>query len=257
VGQTGPGETTVSSGNRNFPGKQGLGEVYLASPETVAAAAVTGVLVPADRIDQAPPRPRRLTILPSIPEEESAPAISASPERVTVVPAPPPAPAGEPPTVLAGRVWLLDRDSVDTDMIFHNRHLAITELAAMGRHALGNVPGWEDFPERARPGDFLVTGANFGAGSSRQQAVDCFRALGLSAVIAPSFGAIYERNAINAGFPVLRGELQGVLKEGERIRVDVETGAGERLDAGGSFEVAPMSPVQLRIYRRGGLLAGR
>ena len=84
-----------------------------------------------------------------------------------------------------------------------------------------------------------------------------FRALGLSGVIAPSFGAIYERNAINAGVPVLRGELRGVLKEGDRIRVDLETGAGERLDDGTGFRVEPMSPVQLRIYRRGGLLAGR
>ncbi len=245
VGQTGPDETTVSSGNRNFPGKQGLGEVFLASPETVAASAVTGMLTPADGIDRAPPRPRRLVVLP---------AALPDPTRPAEAPAPPP--AEERPTLLEGRVWVLDRDSVDTDMIFHNRHLALTDLAAMGRHALGNIPGWEDFPERVRPGDFLVTGANFGAGSSRQQAVDCFRALGLSGVIAPSFGAIYERNAINAGFPVLHGELRGVLQEGERIRVDLETGAGQRLEEGTDFQVAPLSPVPLRIYRRGGLLAG-
>jgi 3-isopropylmalate/(R)-2-methylmalate dehydratase large subunit len=245
VGQTGPGETTVSSGNRNFPGKQGLGEVFLASPETVAASAVAGVLIPADRIDQAPPR-RRPVVLPSSPPAPTHPAGS-----------PAPSPAAEPPTLLEGRVWILDRDSVDTDMIFHNRHLAITDPAAMGRYALGSIPGWENFPERARPGDFLVAGSNFGAGSSRQQAVDCFRALGLSGVIAPSFGAIYERNAINAGFPVLRGELRGVLKEGEHIRVNLETGAGQRFDDGTAFQVAPMSPVPLRIYRRGGLLADR
>jgi 3-isopropylmalate/(R)-2-methylmalate dehydratase large subunit len=245
VGQTGPGEITVSSGNRNFPGKQGLGEVFLASPETVAASAVTGVLTPADRIDRAPPRPRRLVVLPA----------SSGAGVVVTHPAPPP--AAERPMLLEGRVWVLDRDSVDTDMIFHNRHLALTDPAAMGRHALGNVPGWEDFPERARPGDFLITGANFGAGSSRQQAVDCFRALGLSGVIASSFGAIYERNAINAGFPVLRGELRGVLKEGERIRVDLGTGEGEGLDGGIRFQISPMSPVQLRIYLHGGLLAAR
>ena len=44
VGQNGPGEVTISTGNRNFAGKQGCGEVYLASPATVAACAVAGVI---------------------------------------------------------------------------------------------------------------------------------------------------------------------------------------------------------------------
>ena len=42
VGQNGPGEVTLSTGNRNFPGKQGKGPVYLASPEVVAASCVRG-----------------------------------------------------------------------------------------------------------------------------------------------------------------------------------------------------------------------
>ncbi len=253
VGQTGHGETTVSSGNRNFPGKQGLGHVFLASPETVAASAVAGVLTLPGRIDEAPPRPTRLNVLaPDSPAEgisspmaPSAGAFGTDGED----------PSAERPTVIEGRVWVLDRDAVDTDMIFHNRHLAITELDAMGHHALGNLPGWEDFPQRAAPGDFLVTGVNFGAGSSRQQAVDCFRALGLGAVIAESFGAIYERNAINTGFPVLRGVLRERLKDGDRVRVDLAGGGVVRLDDGARFEVTPMSPVQMRIYQRGGLLA--
>ena len=49
----------------------------------------------------------------------------------------------------------------------------------------------------------MVAGKNFGSGSSRQQAVDCFVSLGVQCVVAESFGAIYERNAINAAFPML------------------------------------------------------
>jgi len=67
-------------------------------------------------------------------------------------------------------------DDIDTDMIFHNRYLAITEVAKMGQYALDNLKGWEDFAKRAHPGDIVLAGKNFGAGSSRQQAVDCFRA---------------------------------------------------------------------------------
>jgi 3-isopropylmalate/(R)-2-methylmalate dehydratase large subunit len=69
----------------------------------------------------------------------------------------------------------------------------------MGQYTFDNLAGWEDFATKVQPGDIVVTGRNFGCGSSRQQAVDCFLALGVSAVVAESFGAIYERNAITRG----------------------------------------------------------
>jgi hypothetical protein len=94
------------------------------------------------------------------------------------------------PTKLKGQIWVLtDPDGqlygdVDTDMIFHNRYLHITDMGQMGQYALDNLQGWEDFSQKAAPGDIIVAGRNFGAGSSRQQAVDCFQALGIAAVIA-------------------------------------------------------------------------
>jgi len=240
VGQTGTGEVTVSTGNRNFPGKQGLGSVYLASPAVVAASAVNGMLTIPGHLDREITR-RPRDVVTSHPEP--APDATVA-DRST----------GEPPMSVEGRVWLLDIDSVDTDMIFHNRHLAVTDIAEMGEFALGNIPGWETFPERVEPGDILVTGENFGAGSSRQQAVDCFRSLGISAIIGASFGAIYERNAVNAGLPLLTADLRKQVKPGERIRVDMETGIVDILDRGERLEISPLSPVQSRIYRRGGLL---
>ncbi|MEE8389309.1 MAG: 3-isopropylmalate dehydratase, partial [Anaerolineae bacterium] len=81
------------------------------------------------------------------------------------------------PTKLGGRLWVLTDpegklyDDVDTDMIFHNRYLHITDVDQMGQYALGNLKGWEDFSQKAQPGDVIVVGKNFGAGSSRQQAV--------------------------------------------------------------------------------------
>jgi 3-isopropylmalate/(R)-2-methylmalate dehydratase small subunit len=113
------------------------------------------------------------------------------------------------PTKITGRIWVLITpsgklyDDIDTDMIFHNRYLAITDLDKMGQYSLDNLKGWEDFAKKAQPGDILLAGKNFGAGSSRQQAVDCFRALGVGAIVAESYGAIYKRNAINSGFPIV------------------------------------------------------
>jgi 3-isopropylmalate/(R)-2-methylmalate dehydratase small subunit len=149
-------------------------------------------------------------------------------------------------------------DNVDTDMIFHNRHLHITNVAQMGQHALGNLPGWEDFAHRAGLGDLIVAGPNFGAGSSRQQAVDCFRSLGIGAIIAESFGAIYKRNAINSGLPILvcpgLSHHAGQLKNGDTMEVDFGTGE-LAVDGGPTIQADPFSQVQMEIYLAGNLFA--
>jgi 3-isopropylmalate dehydratase small subunit len=164
-------------------------------------------------------------------------------------------PAVPPPVVVEGRVWVIPKDNIDTDIIFHNRHLAITDVREMGQYALGNLPGWEHFSKAAQPGDIIVTGQNFGAGSSRQQAVDCFRALKTALIVARSFGAIYFRNAVNAGLPVMVAELlDSGLKDGERIRVNMGNGEIELLTSGKKVHGRPFPPVQLDIYRKGGLL---
>ena len=69
---------------------------------------------------------------------------------------------------------MIKRDNIDTDMIFHNRYLAITDMREMGQYALDNLKGFKDFSRKAQAGDIVVAGKNFGCGSSRQQAVECF-----------------------------------------------------------------------------------
>jgi len=166
-----------------------------------------------------------------------------------------------------GRIWVLTDKSgkliedIDTDQIFHNAFLHITELAEMGPYALGNLEGWKDFPKKARPGDIVVAGRNFGAGSSRQQAVDCFIALKVGLILAPSFSSIYFRNAVNSGFPVLRcGELDELsavrkLESGDEVEVDFLSGKGFNVSKNGTFSLEPMSAVQRDIFRKGNLFA--
>lgn len=238
VGQNGPGEVTLSTGNRNFPGKQGKGDVYLSSPAIVAASAVAGYITQPGEI---PAKPATY-YSPHIPEK----IITRNSEQK---------PAAEKPMVVEGRVWIIDRDNIDTDMIFHNRHLTITKREEMGQFALGNLAGFEDFSKNARPGDIIITGKNFGAGSSRQQAVDCFIALGIQCIIAESFAPIYERNAINAGFPIMScPDIRKLnLQTGDIIRANFETG---EISGTGNKKIfgIKFSQVQRDIYFRGGIL---
>jgi len=213
VGQNGPGEITISTGNRNFPGKQGKGSVYLASPATVAASAIAGYITTEDDI------PTHPALFDAEVETATKAAVKSTVE------------ATEKPTILEGRAWFIEEDNIDTDMIFHNRYLAITNIKEMGQYAFDNLEGYTDFAKRVKPGDIVVVRKNFGSGSSRQQAVDCFISLGVQAILAESYGAIYERNAINAAFPIMSYQQIDLLKlqEGDIIRLDLKTGKVENL----------------------------
>lgn len=170
-------------------------------------------------------------------------------------------------SVFSGKIWvLLDQkgrliEDIDTDQIYHNAFLHITDISQMGQHALGNLEGWKDFPQKVRPGDILVAGRNFGAGSSRQQAVDCFTSLKVGLILAPSFGSIYFRNAVNSGFPVLKcpelDELvaKQILETGDEIKIDLRSSEGSNISKKTPFPVEPMNAVQYDIHQAGSLFS--
>ncbi len=243
VGQNGAGEVTISTGNRNFPGKQGKGEVYLASPAVVAASAIAGYITSPENI---PDEPATFQWNAGKSAEPQTGAVKSHPLVKDIE---------DKPVAVEGRVWFIHQDNIDTDMIFHNRYLAITDIREMGQYTFDNLSGYQDFAKKARPGDIVIVQKNFGSGSSRQQAVDCFLSLGIHCVIAESFGAIYERNAINAAFPIITyGSLEGLdVVDGDAIRINYETGLITNLKNNLSVQADPFSEVQLEIYKRGGL----
>lgn len=239
VGQTGAGEVSLSTGNRNFAGKQGKGQVWLTSPATVASSAILGALHSVSELDKVEVHNREL-------DKDAAPAVVAAAQK-----------HNERPDIIEGRVFVIPVDNVDTDMIFHNRHLAITDPELMAPHAFGNLPGYENFPDWVQPGDILWLGANFGCGSSRQQAVDAFLALGVGVLVARSYGSIYWRNAINGGLAALECDADPQvldIKTGDRLRVDLRSGEINLLKSNTQVQAKPMGKVPLQIYRRGGLL---
>ncbi|PIP55090.1 MAG: homoaconitate hydratase [Bacteroidetes bacterium CG23_combo_of_CG06-09_8_20_14_all_32_9] len=239
VGQNGPGEVTISTGNRNFEGKQGKGFVYLASPAIVAASAVAGYITSPDDIP----------VIPAVFKKSDISEFSKEIKK-KIMP--------EKPLIAEGRVWLILKDNIDTDMIFHNRYLAITNIKEMGQYTFDNFKGYENFAKKAKYGDIVITSKNFGAGSSRQQAVDCFLSLGISCILAESYGSIYERNAINAALPILTYKpvmpVSIDLKDGDTVRIDMKSGKITNLKNNKTADINKFTEVQINIYKNGGLL---
>src|SRR3989442_14596710 len=101
----------------------------------------------------------------------------------------------------------------------------------------------------------IVAGANFGCGSSREQAPVALKTLGITAILATSFARIFFRNAINLGFPVIEcAGLRDLVKSGDVIELDLSDGE-VRLASGGILRFTPLPPNVLEILEAGGALS--
>lgn len=142
-------------------------------------------------------------------------------------------------------------DDVDTDAILPGRYLSLQDPAAMAVHVFEGVD--PEFAGRARAGDILIAGRNFGGGSSREHAPLALKALGLGAVIAASFARIFYRNAVNVGLPIfVSPSAVGAARQGVRVSIDPDSGEiriGDRL-----YVADPPSDVVAAIIAAGGLV---
>jgi 3-isopropylmalate/(R)-2-methylmalate dehydratase small subunit len=155
--------------------------------------------------------------------------------------------------VLQGRVWKLG-DNVDTDQLVPGRYLSMTDPQELAAHCLEDT--MPRFRGHAQPGDIIVAGENFGCGSSREHAPTALKALGISCLLASSYARIFFRNCINLGLPALTSpEAISSIRDGDEVRVDVETGEIENLTRSFRCSAPPLSPFLLRIIEAGGLTA--
>jgi len=153
--------------------------------------------------------------------------------------------------MIEGRVWKYG-DDINTDVIFPGKYTyQPMEPAEMAEHAMEDLD--PSFAKEVKTGDVIVAGANFGCGSSREQAATCLKAAGIAAVVAKSFSRIFFRNAINNGLPVI--ELQegiGTMKKDDTVAIDFENGV---VTYEGNEYHFPALPVEvLAILEDGGLI---
>lgn len=142
-------------------------------------------------------------------------------------------------------------DNVDTDVIIPARHLNDASEENLRSHVLEDLD--PAFAGAVKKGDFVVGGANFGSGSSREHAPLALKAAGVGAVIAKSFARIFFRNAVNIGLRVIElPEAVDEIAENDILTLDNDTLRDET--TGKSYPLPPMDDYVRRVLEKGGLL---
>jgi 3-isopropylmalate/(R)-2-methylmalate dehydratase small subunit len=147
------------------------------------------------------------------------------------------------------RVWRLGAD-IDTDALAPG-HAMKHGIDVIARHCLEAVR--PQFASAVQPGDVIVAGANFGIGSSREQAAAVLVQLGVAAVIAPSYSGLYFRNAFNVGLLLLTCAEAESLVDGERIALDTSAPAVVS-SHGARLACEPVPAFLMDMVRAGGLM---
>ena len=151
--------------------------------------------------------------------------------------------------ILQGKVWKFG-DNIDTDIIIPAKYLAHTDPKVLGEHCM--EPLAPDFPKKVKTGDIIVSGTNFGCGSSREHAPIAITALGIPLVIAKTFARIFYRNAFNKGLALLEADIYDLVHDGDEIDVDVATGI---IRCGGNeVKAKPIPPFMVELINEGGLI---
>ena len=149
------------------------------------------------------------------------------------------------------KAWVFG-DNVDTDAIAPGRYMKFG-IAEIAQHCMEALDA--SFAKKIKPGDFVVAGRNFGAGSSREQAPEALKYLGVAALIAPSFAGLFYRNAINLGLPALVCADARRIRAGDELHINLEEGRIENRATGETLAAEPMPAFLMDIVRAGGLLA--
>ncbi|TFK20728.1 homoaconitase [Coprinopsis marcescibilis] len=279
------GQVGISATNRNYKGRMGSpnAQAYLASPEVVAASAIKGYICGPASVNAASLPPTGAPTF-SISEKPAGASSAATP-------------ASEPlldgfPAAFAGPLLFAPQDNLNTDGIYPGKYTYQDDITlerqaevVMENYDPGFAPlvaslrSSYKFPgdSNVKPGVVLVSGYNFGTGSSREQAATALKAAGVPLVIAGSFGDIFKRNAINNGLVCLEspelvkdltdkyakdGKRGAGGKEGEltvdqgiAIKVGMEDGRVVVKTAGSEkvYNVKPIGPSVQELWLCGGL----
>jgi 3-isopropylmalate/(R)-2-methylmalate dehydratase small subunit len=149
----------------------------------------------------------------------------------------------------SGKIWVLG-DDIDTDIIIPTEYLALKTVNDMAPYAFS--PLRPELASKIKEGDIIVAGKNFGCGSSREQAPEIIKALGIRCVIAKSFARIFFRNSINNGLLLIENDtLRDNVNEGDEITVTINESIEHN---GNKYPITSLPQNLVDIISAGGLV---
>lgn len=145
------------------------------------------------------------------------------------------------------------RDHINTDEIIPARYLNTDDSKELSRHCMEDLD--TQFVKKAKSGDCVVAGDDFGCGSSREHAVWSLQGAKVGAVIAQSFARIFYRNCINCGFyPIELSDALKQIADGDRIDIDFQAGVIYNRTQNTTIHFKALPDFALEIVHDGGLL---
>ena len=227
TGQGIPADNTnvISTANRNFKGRMGnnASSVYLASPATVAMSALKGEI--AD--------PRGIIANDKFPYH--------APQSATVD-------IREGEDRFSEGVWnYSDVDNLNTDQMFAGNltyNVQSTEPEKILPHLFKGFDN--SFSDRAKAGDVIIAGSNFGCGSSREHPSVGLAFVGIKAVVCKSVNRIFYRSSVNQGLPIiLVPEAVDAYKQGDKVDIDFAKGLVILNDKQYAFAALPSKLMEI------------
>jgi len=155
---------------------------------------------------------------------------------------------------MKGRVIKYEQDSIDTDVILPGQYLKLHDHDELGEHAMEGLD--PNFHSKAKEASIIVTGKNFGCGSSREHAPIAISACGIKAVLALSFARIFYRNSVDGAYllPIeIDEKTYSSISENDELEIDTSKNEIKNITKNELYSMKPFPDLIGKIISAGGI----
>lgn len=164
--------------------------------------------------------------------------------------------------MIQGSVWIFKDDDINTDLIFPGKYTyEPLEPEEQAKYAMEDYN--PEFIKKVKKHDIIVTGKNFGCGSSREQAVTCLKHAGIDAIVAKSFARLFYRNSINSALAVIEcpevvdavfEQEAGHVSKLSNLEMKIDLSEGKIFLDSQEYSFSPWDEQAMLIFKTGGLV---